>query len=200
MILLFGFHHRIGCLKATRCPDDHDGEFLDERTKGLDEKRVLSPSEMLPCLCGCLCTMHRGIPLAIITLFAFFENDGPAMLLPKLDQVLNFIDFLEVGYFQALFFQPLFLVPFILNHCHGGSGGEYLVAGFFQFQKRRGFHKFIFESDEVTAFGPWQENLWIIPIAYLVFLYNTGSWAIDCLFDGVNDAAQTCRSHGLHSG
>ena len=41
--------------------------------------------------------MHRGIPLAIITLFAFFENDGPAMLLPKLDQILNFIDFLEVG-------------------------------------------------------------------------------------------------------
>ena len=144
--------------------------------------------------------MHRGIPLAIITLFAFFENDGPAMLLPKFNQVLNFIDFLEVGHFQTLFFQPLFLVPFILNHCHGGSGGEYLVAGFFQFEKRRGFHKFIFESDEVTAFGPWKENLWIIPIAYLVFLHNTGSRAIVCLFDSVNDAAQTCRSHGLHSG
>ena len=55
------------------------------------------------------------------------------MLLPKLDQVLNFIDFLEIGYFQTIFFQPLFLVPFILNDCHGGSGGHYLVACFFQF-------------------------------------------------------------------
>ena len=161
-------------------------------------KRVLSPSQMLPCLCGCLCTMHRGIPLAIITLFAFFENDGPAMLLSKLDEVLNFIDFLEVGHFQALFFQPLFLVPFILNHCHGGSTGSTCgpLLPVSEASKPTNSFSRVMRSHPSAhgrrTCGSFQSPTWCFS--------TTLAAGHRLSFDGANDAAQTCRSHGLHSG